>query len=118
MKTTTTIRNHALPALLALALLAACSGKQEPAAGAAVNDDEQEPVAAPAPAPAPKPPKDYAKMAQGMMSLLAEAPECQSYRDELQAIVDAPAGTPPAREPSMIVAAAHDAGCSKKARGE
>jgi hypothetical protein len=53
-----------------------------------------------------------------MMSLLADAPECQSYRDELQAIVDAPAGTEPARAPSLVVAAAHDAGCSKKSRGE
>ncbi len=113
----TTIRNYALPGLLALALLAACSGKQEPPAGAAVDDEEEETVGTPAP-PAPAPTKDYAKMAQGMMSLLTEAPECQSYRDELQAIVDAPAGTTPAKEPALVVAAAHDAGCSKKARGE
>jgi hypothetical protein len=112
-----TIRTYALPGLLALALLAGCSGKQEPAAGPATADDEKESATTAAP-PAAQPAKDYAKMALGMMSLLAEAPECQSYRDELQAIADAPAGTKPAREPSLIVAAAHDAGCSKKARGE
>jgi hypothetical protein len=113
----TTIRNYALPSLLALALLAACSGKQQPAAGPAI-DEEKEIVGTPAPAPAPKSPTDYAGQAAGMMSLLADAPECQSYRDELQAIVDAPAGTKPAKEPSLVVATAHDAGCSKKARGE
>ncbi len=114
----TTIRNFALPGLLALVFLAACSPKQPPPVGTpAVGDEEKETVGSPAPL-APEPPKDYAKMAQGMMSLLAEAPECQAYRDELQAIVDAPAGTPPAREPSLVVAAAHDAGCSKKSRGE
>ncbi|HEX6571130.1 MAG TPA: hypothetical protein VF055_03840 [Steroidobacteraceae bacterium] len=109
-----TITKFALPALLALALVAACSGKQEPAAGAAMDDEEEETAGT----PAPEPSKDYVKMAQGMMSLLADAPECQSYRDELQAIVDAPAGATPAREPSHVVAAAHDAGCSKKSRGE
>jgi hypothetical protein len=114
---TMTIRNYALPGLLALALLAACSGKQEPAGSAVVDEEEQETAAAAAPS-APKPPKDHAGMAQGMMSLLADAPECQSYRDELQAIVDAPAGTEPAKSPSLIVAAAHHAGCSKKSRGE
>jgi hypothetical protein len=112
-----TIRKFALPALLALALVAACSGKQEPAAGAATDVEEEESAGTPAP-PAPEPSRDYARMAQGMMSLLADAPECQSYRDELQAIVDAPAGAAPVREPSHVVAAAHDAGCSKKSRGE
>ena len=112
-----TITKFAFPGLLALVLLAACSGKQEPAAGAVVDDEEEETVGTPAP-PAPEPPKDYARMAQGMMSLLADAPECQSYRDELQAIVDAPAGATPAREPALVVAAAHDAKCSKKSRGQ
>ena len=113
------IRNYAWTGLLALALLAACSAKQEPAAGPAMDDEEKaETTAAPAAPPAAQAPRDYSKMAQGMMSLLADAPECQSYRDELQAIADAPAGTKPAREPSLVVAAAHDAGCSKKSRGE
>ena len=109
----TTMHKYALAGLLALALMA-CSGKQEPAADA--TDDEE--VAAAAPAPAEAAPQDYARTAEGVMTLLADAPECQSYRDELQAIVDAPAGTPPARDPAVIVAAAHDAGCSKKSRGQ
>jgi hypothetical protein len=112
-----TIKKFALTGLLALAFLAACSGKQQPpAATPAAADEEQEPPVATE--PAPEPPKDYAKQATGMMSLLSAAPECQSYRDELQAIANAPAGAQPAREPAQVVAAAHEANCSKKSRGE
>ena len=96
--------------------LAACS-KQGPTAPAQ-DHDEEEGVTAPAAPAEPAKPADYAMRAQGMMSLLADAPECQSYRDDLQAIVDAPAGTTPARDPAHVVAAAHDAGCSKKSRAQ
>jgi PBP1b-binding outer membrane lipoprotein LpoB len=108
-------KKTALTGLIALAFLAAACSKQAPPT--ASQDDEEE-VTTSAPAPQPEPSTDYAGQAAGMMSLLSSAPECQSYRDELQAMADAPAGTQPAREPSLIVAAAHDAGCSKKARGE
>jgi hypothetical protein len=111
-----TMHRYALAGLLAL-MLTACSGKHEPAAGTA-EDAADADVAATAPAPQAEPPADYAKMAEGVMSLLADAPECQSYRDELQTIVDAPPGTQPARDPALVVAAAHDAGCSKKSRGQ
>ena len=113
-----TIKKYALPALLALAFLAACSGKQPPAAAPEAADDEEQQAPAAVTTPAPEPSKDYPKQAQGMMSLLADAPECQSYRDELQAIIEAPAGAAPAREPALVVAAAHDAKCSKKSRGQ
>ena len=109
-----TTYRFALAGLLALAL-AACSGKHPPAA--ATDDPEEDAeatVAAPAPAPAAEPSYDYAKLAEGMHPLLANKPECQRFHDELQAIIDAPAGTPPARDPALIVAEAHDAGCSTK----
>ncbi|HET7204617.1 MAG TPA: hypothetical protein VFI92_14740 [Steroidobacteraceae bacterium] len=115
---TMTIRNYALPGLLALVFLAACSPKQpQPVATPAVDDADEETVGSPA-QPRPKPPTDYAGQATGMLSLLADAPECQSYRDELQAIAQTPAGAKPAKEPSRVVAEAHKAGCSKSARGE
>ena len=112
------IKKTALTGLIALAFLAAACSKQQAPPTAVQDDEEEVTTAAPAPASQPEPSTDYAGQATGMMSLLSSAPECQAYRDELQAIADAPAGTTPAREPSLIVAAAHDAGCSKKARGE
>lgn len=104
-------------AAMVLVFVAACS-KPAPAPKAADHEDDEETVSAPAAAPQPEKPKDYAKQAQGVMSLLSQAPECKQWRDELQAIIDAPAGTKPVRDPIQVVAAAHDARCSKKARGE
>ena len=59
---------------------------------------------------------DYAKMANGMLVLIADAPECQKYRDELQAIASLPPGTKPDKDPSKVVAEAHDARCSTRSR--
>ena len=112
------IKKTALAGLIALAFLAGACSKQQAPQTAVEDDEEETTTAAPAPAPQPEPPADYAGQAAGMMSLLSSAPECQVYRDELQAIADAPAGTKPARDPALVVAAAHDAKCSKKARGE
>jgi len=113
------IKKTALAGLIALAFLATACSKQETPPPTAVQDDEEDmTTAAPAPTAQPEPSTDYVGQATGMMALLSSAPECQAYRDELQAIADAPAGTKPAREPSLVVAAAHDAKCSKKARGE
>jgi hypothetical protein len=53
-------------------------------------------------------------MATGMMVLIDEAPQCQTFRDQLQAIADAPEGAPPAASPSSIVVQANEAGCAKK----
>jgi hypothetical protein len=102
----------ALLGLVVLALLAACS-KQAPAP--AVADEKSAPAAAAQPQPAPT--YDSAKMAEmatGMLVMIDEAPQCQTFRDQLQAIASAPAGTPPAVAPSAIVVQANEAGCAKK----
>ena len=112
------IKKTALAGLIALAFLTTACSKQETPPTAVQDDEEDMTTAAPAPAAQPEPSTDYVGQATGMMALLSSAPECQAYRDELQAIADAPPGTKPAREPSLVVAAAHDANCSKKARGE
>jgi hypothetical protein len=102
--------------LSALALLAACS-KQEPPAPAAVADpDAEDMVSHPPAAPKPAKPKNWNRMATGMMTLLADAPECQRYKDEMLAIAQTPLdGTPP-RDPVLVIAEAHDQHCSKKSR--
>ena len=109
------IKKTALTGLIALALLAAACSKQAPPT-AAEDDEEDVTTSAPAPAAATEqPPQDYAKLAQGMMGLLAHGkPECQRFHDELQAMIDAPAGSVPSRDPALVVAEAHDAGCSTK----
>jgi len=55
-----------------------------------------------------------AEMATGMLVMIDEAPQCQTFRDQLQAIASAPAGTPPSVAPSAIVVQANEAGCAKK----
>ena len=104
--------------LSALILLAACS-KQEPAAPATVAEpDAEDMVSHPATPPPPPKPKDWNKMATGMLVLLADAPECQKYKDELLAIAQTPVDGTPTRDPALVVAEAHDQHCSKKSRGE
>jgi PBP1b-binding outer membrane lipoprotein LpoB len=111
-------RNSTFAALLALAFLAAACSKQAPTTPAAASQDdeaEESTTAAPAPVEPPPPPPDYAKLAQGLMGLLAHGkPECQRFHDELQAMIDAPAGSVPSRAPEEVVAEAHDAGCSTR----
>jgi hypothetical protein len=105
----------ALLGLVALALLAACS-KQAPAPAPADGNEGSPPAAAVEPPPAPTyDSAELARMATGMLSLIDEAPQCQTFRDQLQAIADAPAGAPPAVSPSSIVVQANEAGCAKKA---
>jgi len=101
--------------LVALALLAACSKQAPPPATPAADDEESAPAAALQPQPAPT--YDNAKvaeMATGMLLMIDDAPQCQAFRDQLQAIANAPAGTPPSLAPSAIVAQANAAGCAKK----
>ena len=105
----------ALLGMVVLALLAACS-KQAPPPATAVTGEGSAPVAV-APPPPPAPTYDSAKvaeMAKGMLVMIDEAAQCQPFRDQLQAIADAPAGAPPAVAPSAIVAQANEAGCAKK----
>ncbi len=53
-------------------------------------------------------------MATGMLVMIDDAPQCQAFRDQLQALANAPAGAPPSVAPSAIVAQANAAGCAKK----
>jgi PBP1b-binding outer membrane lipoprotein LpoB len=110
------IKKTALTGLIALAFLSVGCSKQEAPPSADRDDDEEVTTTAPAPAAATEqPPQDYPKMAQGMMGLLAQdKPECQRFHDEMQAIIDAPPGSVPPRDPAHVVAEAHDAGCSTK----
>lgn len=99
--------------LVVLALLAACSKQAPPPAP--VMDQESTPAAVVPPPPAPT--YDSAKvaeMAAGMLVMIDDAPQCQAFRDQLQALASAPAGTPPSVAPSAIVAQANEAGCAKK----
>ncbi len=98
-----------------LALLAACSKQAPPTAAA--DDDGKESAPAAAVPPQPAPTYDSAKvaeMATGMLVMIDDAPQCQAFRDQLQALANAPAGAPPSVAPSAIVAQANAAGCAKK----
>lgn len=98
--------------VLAVAILAGCS-KQPPPPAADTGVEDEAPGATAEPEPA-APVYDRAKMASGMLALIDPAPQCQAFRDQLQALAAAPADQPPAAEPSAIVAQAHAAGCAKK----
>jgi hypothetical protein len=99
--------------LVVLGLLVAACSKQAPAPAPVAADEETAPAAATQPEPV-APAYDSAKMASGMLVLIDEAPQCQTFRDQLQAIANAPAGSRPPVEPSAIVAQANEAGCAKK----
>jgi hypothetical protein len=96
-------------------LLAACSKQAPSPAPDDADDGESAPAAAVQAQPAPT--YDSAKvaeMATGMLVMIDDAPQCQAFRDQLQAIANAPAGTPPSVAPSAVVAQANEAGCAKK----
>ena len=104
----------ALVGVVALALLTACSKQATPPAPA-TGDEESAPAAAVQPTPAPTYDRvELARMATGMLALIDEAPQCQTFRDQLQVIIDAPEGAPPSVSPSAIVVQANEAGCAKK----
>ena len=105
-------KRNAWLTVLAAMVLAGCS-KQPPPPAADTGADDEAPVAATEPAPA-APTYDRAKMATGMLALIDPAPQCQTFRDQLQAAATAPADQPGAVEPSAIVAQANAAGCAKK----
>jgi nitrous oxide reductase accessory protein NosL len=101
-----------LVGLVALGLLVAACSKQAPAPTPA-PDEMAAPAVAAEPAPA-APTYDRAAMATGMLVLIDTAPQCQTFRDQLEAIAKSPADEPMALEPSAIVAKANEAGCAKK----
>ena len=103
-----------LVGLVAFGLLVAACSRQAPAPAVPAADEK---AAAPAVAAQPEPHApnyDRAAMATGMLSLLDTAPQCQTFRDQLEAAAKAPADQPLALEPSAIVAQANEAGCAKK----
>ncbi len=104
-----------LAGLVVLGLLAAACSKQAPAPAPGAADEETAPAAAqPEPAAPAYDRARLARMATGMLVMIDEAPQCQTFRDQLQAIANAPAGSRPPAEPSAIVAKANEAGCAKK----
>jgi hypothetical protein len=104
-----------LLALVMIGLLVAACSRQAPAPAPIAADEETAPAATAQPEPAPTyDSATTARMATGMLVMIDDAPQCQTFRDRLQAIADAPAGSPPSVAPSAIVAQANDAGCAKK----
>jgi PBP1b-binding outer membrane lipoprotein LpoB len=102
-----------LAGLLAFGLLLSGCSKQAPAPVPAADDGETTPPVAAQPEPH-APTYDRAAMAAGMMSLIDTAPQCQTFRDQLEAAGKTPADQPQSVEPSSIVAKANEAGCAKK----
>ena len=105
----------ALAGAVALAMLAACS---KPAPAPTVEDDEEaaEAVVAPAPEP-PKPSMGPADYPAKLLPLIDERPECQPFRDELEAAGKVESADPlpiDMNEVNKIVARAGEAGCAKK----
>jgi predicted small lipoprotein YifL len=105
MKTAT-----ALLGVILLATLAGCS-KKSPTDEAAA-DKAAQPSAETKAMP---PRKSHAEKAAGLLTLIDTAPQCQEFRDRLEAAGRTPDDQPlPVDSMSMIVAEAHKAGCSKK----
>jgi hypothetical protein len=107
-----TMKRTAVLGVMALVILAACAKKAPPAAS---DDEEASPPARAASPPAePASTVNLAEKAAGMLSLIATAPECQKFRDQLEAVAKAPQGPAPLDDMARIVEAAHEAGCSRK----
>jgi PBP1b-binding outer membrane lipoprotein LpoB len=120
------LKRTGLLSLMAVAVLAGCAKSPPPAsvedaakakaqAQAAVAKADTE-EAAPAPvAPAAAPPAmDRSAKAAGLLTLIDTAPQCQSFRTQIEEAAKIPADSPQAVDMNQIVAAAHDAGCGKK----
>ena len=106
------MKRTGLMCVMAVAVLAACSkAPQQPVAPAA------ETAATPPAAttePAAPPAMDRAKKAEGLLTLIDTAPQCQTYRTQLEEAAKAPADSFTPIDMNQIVADAHAAGCSKK----
>jgi 3-oxoacyl-ACP reductase-like protein len=106
-------RVTALAGIAVLAMLAGCAKKEAPAAHAQADEDEDVPAAVQgAPAAAqPEPTVDRNKAAAEMSALIDPAPQCQQYRDQLQAKGSTPGVMD---EMNEILVQAYKAGCGKK----
>ena len=101
----------ALAGIIILAFLAGCAKKEAPAAQAQDDDDVRPVAAQPGPAAAQPEAKDRSKAAAGMAAGIDPSPQCQQYRDELEAKGRIPG---PVDELSEIFVQAAKAGCGKK----
>mgnify|MGYP007023835568 CR=1 FL=1 len=115
MSSATMTKRLALAGVMALAVLAACS---KPAPAPSVEDDEEEVAAAAAPQPEPpQPSMGPADYPAKLIPLIDERPECQPFRDELEAAGKVQSSDPlpiDMNEVNKIVARAGEAGCAKK----
>ncbi len=108
-------RRFALPGVLALAMLAACS-KQAPPQPAA-----EEPAAKPPAEQAPPPDKpveyDRAKFVSGLLAIIDTQPQCEPFRAELEAAgkaSDGPLMQSEVDKMTKIVSRSRQEGCYKK----
>jgi hypothetical protein len=105
-------KRNAWLSVLALLLLAGCSKQPPPPAPDTGTDEDTTNVSAKQP-PAGRP-YDRAKVATGMFEMIDQAPQCQTYLDQLRAAAAVPSDQPVPVEPSAILVQAHAAGCTRK----
>lgn len=103
-----------LAGITVLAIMAGCAKTEAPQAQAQVQEDPED-ISASATqvqpsAPQPEP-QDRTRAAAGMIASIDPGPQCQVYRDELEAKGKTPG---PVKELSAIFVQAYDAGCGRK----
>lgn len=121
------MKRTGLLGVIVLAMLASCSRTPPPdktsvaeaakaaSTAAAATDSEQEvpPPATPQTEAAPPAPAiDPAQKAAGLLTLIDTAPQCQTFRTQLETAGKSPSST--GAELNSIVAKAGEAGCTKK----
>ncbi len=99
-------RVNALVAITVMAVMAGCAKKEAPQA-----QEDDDVTTATQPVPAQPEPKDRSKTAADMAAYLDSSPQCQQYRDELEAKGSTPG---PIDDLSEIFVRASKAGCGKK----
>jgi len=105
-------RVNALVAIAVMAVMAGCAKKEAPSAHPQGEDDDVAAAVKQAPeAATAEPIIDRSKSASEMMAMIDPAPQCQQYRDALEATGKA-RGT--MDELNKIIVQAYKAGCGKK----
>jgi hypothetical protein len=104
-------RVTAFVGIAVLAMLAGCAKKEAPPAHAQADEDVPAAVQGAPAAAQPEPTVERTKAAAEMSSLIDPAPQCQQYRDELQAKGSTPGVMD---EMNEILVQAYKAGCGKK----
>ena len=106
------MKRTGLMCVIAVAVLAACSKAPQQAAAPAADAATTPPAATTEPAPPPA--LDRAKKAEGLLTLIDTAPQCQTFRTQIEEAAKAPADSVTPVDMNQIVADAHAAGCGKK----